>query len=249
MIVSINSFRRGVGRSNITANLAALLALAGQRVGMIDANLQSPSLHILFNQDETEITASLNDYLWGKCNIMQTVREVTPPMGVDIPGGLFLVPASTKIGEVTQMVRQGYDVNLLDAGIRHLIEALSLDVVLIDTQHGLNEETLYSIAISDALVLLLRTDRQDYRGTGITVQVARKFEVSRLMLVVNEAPAFLDFAALKLEVEQTYNSEVAAVLPHFDELMSLGSAKIFVLHYPDHPLTATLKEVANKLVT
>ena len=32
-IIAIHSFRGGTGKSNITANLAALVALAGHRVG------------------------------------------------------------------------------------------------------------------------------------------------------------------------------------------------------------------------
>jgi hypothetical protein len=40
---------------------------------------------------------------------------------------------------------------------------------------------------------------------------------------------------------------VAAVLPHFDEMMILGSANIFSLEYPDHPLTDLYRQVATKL--
>lgn len=47
-IISIHSFRGGTGKSNTTANLAALLALAGQRVGVIDTEIQSPGIHVLF---------------------------------------------------------------------------------------------------------------------------------------------------------------------------------------------------------
>jgi Mrp family chromosome partitioning ATPase len=36
-IVSIHSFRGGTGKSNTTANVAALLAQSGKRVGVIDA--------------------------------------------------------------------------------------------------------------------------------------------------------------------------------------------------------------------
>jgi septum site-determining protein MinD len=41
-IVSIHSFRGGTGKSNTTANLATLLAAAGQRVLLIDTH---PGLH------------------------------------------------------------------------------------------------------------------------------------------------------------------------------------------------------------
>ncbi|MGH2523697.1 MAG: P-loop NTPase, partial [Anaerolineales bacterium] len=62
-IVSVHSFRRGTGKSHLTANLAALLAVEGRRVGVMDTNLQSPSLRILFGLDGA--TPTLNDYVWG----------------------------------------------------------------------------------------------------------------------------------------------------------------------------------------
>ena len=68
------------------------------------------------------------------------------------------------------------------------------------------------------------------------------------MLIVNEVPATFDFTAVKSELEQAYDCEVAAVLPHFEEMMALASAKIFVLYYPNHPLTTELQQIANELV-
>ena len=84
------------------------------------------------------------------------------------------------------MLREGYDVGLLNDGFRDLIDELSLDYLLIDTHPGLNEETLLSIAISDVLVVLLRPDRQDFQGTAVTVEVARKLDVRSLVMVLNK---------------------------------------------------------------
>lgn len=43
-IVAIGSARGGVGKSSITVNLAATLALGGRKVGILDADLNSPSI-------------------------------------------------------------------------------------------------------------------------------------------------------------------------------------------------------------
>jgi len=67
------------------------------------------------------------------------------------------------------VLREGYDVGLLNDGFQSLIEELNLDVLRIDTHPGLNEETLLSIAISDTLLIILRPDQQDYQGTSVTV--------------------------------------------------------------------------------
>jgi septum site-determining protein MinD len=247
-IISVHSYRGGTGKSNITASLATLLATNGQRVGVVDTDIQSPGIHILFGLDEAEMRHSLNDYLWGTCHIKETAHDVTPRLSGDISGRVFLIPSSMKAGDIARVLREGYDVGVLRDGFQELIEALKLDVLMIDTHPGLNEETLLSIAISDALTIVLRPDQQDYQGTSVTVEVARKLDVPRLVLVVNKVPSVFDVNDVRARVEQTYGCEVAAVLPHSDEIMTLASAGIFVLRYPDHPITAALKQVAAKLV-
>ena len=247
-IISVHSYRGGTGKSNITASLATLLASNGRRVGVVDTDIQSPGIHILFGLDEAKMGHSLNDYLWGTCHIKETAHDVTPRLSEDISGRLFLIPSSMKAGDIARVLREGYDVGVLRDGFQELIEALKLDVLMIDTHPGLNEETLLSIAISDALTIVLRPDQQDYQGTSVTVEVARKLDVPRLLLVVNKVPSVFDVADVRARVEQTYGCEVAAVLPHSDEIMTLASAGIFALRYPDHPITAALKQVAAKLV-
>jgi MinD-like ATPase involved in chromosome partitioning or flagellar assembly len=247
-IISIHSFRGGTGKSNTTANIAALLASEGQRVGVIDTDIQSPGIHVLFGLVGDKINHSLNDYLWGRCDIGQAAHDVTSSGGRNMAGKLFLIPSSIQADEIVNVLREGYDVSKLTQGFRSLIKELKLDVLMIDTHPGLNEETLFSIAISHALAIIMRPDQQDYEGTGVTVEVARSLDVPRMLLVVNKTPPAFDAAAVRARVEQTYNCEVAAVLPHSDEMMNLASMGIFVLRYPDHPMTAMLQEVATKLV-
>src|SRR5574341_2415164 len=162
-------------------------------------------------------------------------------------GQVFLIPSSIKAGETARVLREGYDVGLLNDGFHKLVEELTLDVLMIDTHPGLNEETLLSIAISDALAIILRPDSQDYQGTGVTVEVARKLDVPRMVLVVNKVPQVFNMDEVKARVEKTYNCEVAAVLPHSDEMMTLASSGIFVIKYPDHPITQQYKNVVKKL--
>lgn len=77
-IISIHSFRGGTGKSNTTANVAALLASEGHRVGVVDTDIQSPGIHILFGVDQGTLDHTLNDYLWGKCSIEEAAHDVTP---------------------------------------------------------------------------------------------------------------------------------------------------------------------------
>ena len=76
-IIAVHSFRGGTGKSNTTANVSALLAAQGLRVGVIDTDIVSPGIHVLFGLHETDTGRTLNEYLWGKCKIEDTVQEVT----------------------------------------------------------------------------------------------------------------------------------------------------------------------------
>jgi septum site-determining protein MinD len=246
-IISIHSFRGGTGKSNITANIAFLLALEGRSVGVIDTDIQSPGIHILFGLAGAEITTSLNDYLWHGRDIMATALDVTPNLGADIQGRLFLIPSSTRPGQIARVLREGYDAEQLTRGLRDLVDGLELDILMIDTHPGLNEETLLSLIISHVLVIIMRPDKQDYEGTGITMQVARQLQVPCLTIVVNKAPPNLEPEAMAINVAQTYDCEVAAVLPYCEEMLTLASEGIFSIHYPDHNLTALFKRIATKL--
>ena len=243
-IVSVHSFRGGTGKSNMTANVATLLAADGRRVGVVDADIQSPGIHVLFGIDQQAMGRSLNDYLWGRCEIGAAAHDVTPRLDGGLSGRVFLIPSSSDAGDIARVMHDGYDVALLNEGVHELIKELELDALIIDTHPGLNEETLLSIAICEALAIVMRPDQQDYEGTSVAVSVARKLSVPRMVLVVNNTPAAFDLAEVKERVESAYDCDVAAVLPHSDELMVLSSRGIFALHYPDHPVTALYRQVA-----
>jgi MinD-like ATPase involved in chromosome partitioning or flagellar assembly len=248
-IVSIHSFRGGTGKSNTTANLAALLAAQGLRVGVVDSDIQSPGIHILFGLKGHEIAYALNDYLWDRCEIQEAAVDVTPQLGAPVSGAVFLIPSSIKSGEIARVLREGCDPQLLTAGFRKLIRALKLDMLVIDTHPGLNEETLLSIAISNDFVLILRPDEQDYEGSGVTVEIANALNVPRLLMVVNKAPAAYQPDEIKARVAETFGCEVAAVIPHSDELMLLASRGIFALRHPDHPVSALYRQIADRLLS
>jgi MinD-like ATPase involved in chromosome partitioning or flagellar assembly len=247
-IVSVHSFRGGTGKSNTTANLSALVAARGLRVGVIDADIQSPGIHVLFGLAGEAGLASLNDFLWHGRPIQDVALDVTDRLGGLDGGRLYLIPSSMEPGEITRVLREGYDAQRLTQGLRELVDQLALDVLFIDTHPGLNEETLLSLVISDVLLIIMRPDRQDFEGTGITARVAKELEVPRISIVVNKTPTDFDRESVAERVRTTYDCDVAAVLPHSDDLMRLGSEGVFCLRDPDHELTALYRELADRVV-
>jgi MinD-like ATPase involved in chromosome partitioning or flagellar assembly len=251
-IVSVHSFRGGTGKSNSSANLAALLASRGHRVGVVDTDVQSPGVHVLFGFDENVPGKTLNDYLYNGVDIVEAAHDVTDRIaasGAHLHDGgqLFLIPSSMKASEIAKVLRQGYDVEMLNEGFRALIEGLSLDFLVIDTHPGLNEETLLSITISDVLLLILRPDKQDYQGTAVTVDIARRLEVPELLLMVNKVPSHADRTALAADVARSYDCEVAGVLPLSEDMVTNASGGLFSLTSPDHVWSESISAVADRI--
>lgn len=248
-IVSIHSYRGGTGKSNITANLATVLALQGQRVAVVDTDVQSPGIHVVFGLEEEDLNKTLNDYLWGRSRIEDTAYDLSPKLGIEGKGSMFLVPSSVNAEEIARILIEGYNVGLLNDGFRQLVRSLNLDYLFLDTHPGLNKETLLSVAISNILILVLRPDSQDFLGTAVTVDVARQLKVRKMMMVVNKVLTSMDFAALRQQVEKTYEVTVAGILHLSEDMVLLGSKGVFSLEYPEHALSQEFKQIASQIMS
>ncbi|MFG6100267.1 MinD/ParA family protein [Leptolyngbyaceae cyanobacterium CCMR0082] len=247
-VVAIHSYRGGTGKSNTTANLAAVIASTGHRVAVIDTDIQSPGIHILFGLEPDTMNQTLNDYLWGDCTIVEAAHDITPPEVKQNQGEIFLVPSSSELADITRVLQEGYDVKLLRDGFRDLVKELNLDYIFIDTHPGLNEETLLAIAVSNILVIVLRPDKQDFQGTAVMVDLSRKLKVPKMLMVINRVLQNTDFPALSQQIAETYETDVAGLFPNCDEMMELASSDLFYLRFPEHPLSNLFKQVADQVM-
>ena len=241
-IISTHSFRGGTGKSNITANLAAMLAERGSRVGVFDTDIQSPGIHVIFGLNEESVGRTLNDYLWGNCAIEEAAYRVFEgPQG----GAVYLVPSSIDPNDIARILREKYDAGDMHNAFRDLIAALNLDYLLIDTHPGLNEETLLSIAISDSLIIILRPDQQDFQGTSVTVDVARRLRVPEIHLIVTKVPAEYATADVRAKVEAAYECPVRALLPLSTEVAQNASSAVCCQVRPQHAFSQGVRAVAD----
>jgi MinD-like ATPase involved in chromosome partitioning or flagellar assembly len=246
-VVSVHSYRGGTGKSNFTANLATTVALQGYRVGVVDTDVPSPGIHNLFSLEPEQTHQTLNNYLWSDCRIEEAAYDVTANLGLST-GQIFLVPSSVKADDIARILKDGYDVKLMNDGFRQLVKNLQLDYLFIDTHPGLSKETFLSIAICHVLLLILRPDKQDYQGTAVTIDVARQLNVRNMFLALNKVYKSLDPEILKHKVETTYGEKVAGIFPLSEDLVQVASEDIFCLKYPDHPISQEFCKVAQSIV-
>ena len=117
----------------ITANLAAQLAMEGKSVGVADADLRSPGIQRYFGLDESSMGKTLNDFLNGKCEIKDVAFNIGENVGSDegraqLAGkDIWLFPSSIRGSDISQILRKGYDVNLLNTGLQTLMKEFDLD--------------------------------------------------------------------------------------------------------------------------
>jgi MinD-like ATPase involved in chromosome partitioning or flagellar assembly len=250
-VITVHSARTGTGKSTLVANMATLLAAAGQRVGVLDTNLKACSQHRFFGLPEEQITCAFNDYLLGQCDGTQITYDVTPNLNITTDGKLWLIPATNSHNNLKRVLGEGYVVELVTDGLHELAQHLALDVLLIDTPALLSDETLLSIlslAIADTVAIVLQLDQTNYQGTGVMIDVVRTLEVPRLWLVINQVAAFFDLEAVRQRVEQVYQCEVATVFPYVDEIQALAGTDLFVLKYPQHSIIHHMGDLTRTLI-
>lgn len=247
-MLTLHSFRGGTGKSNLAANLAWLAAWRGAKVAVIDTDLQSPGIHVILGADTTGMTQTLSDFVRNRCELEDVVVDLTAQHGVGGRGGkLMLLPSSMRLEAITRILADGYDIEHLNGELSGLAERLGLDYVLIDTHPGLNRETTLCAAVSDVLALIVRPDEQDFQGTAVLVEIAKKIAVPEVTLILNKVPEGTDFEGLERKVTEAFGFPVAGALPLDSDLARLGSSGVFVAEFPNHAITRELERIADAL--
>ncbi len=241
-IITIHSFRGGTGKSNLSANLAVWTAQQGNRVAVIDTDVQSPGIHVIFGLGREKISHTLNDFLRGNCTISDTSVDLTKKLGLR-RGSLYVIPASLNAKEITRILREGYEVADLRKGFIDIVREKKLDYLFIDTHPGVDRETLLSMATTDYLFIVMRVDEQDFLGTAITIEISKKLSVPHVSLIVNMVPGIYDFENVRYEIERQFGIKVATIIPLYKQMFELGSRHLMTLKYPNHEFTKRINEI------
>ena len=248
--VSIHSYRGGTGKSNFTANVAWWMAQEGRKVGVIDTDLQSPGVHMVLQFDPERITFTLSDFLFGRCSIEEAAYDLTDDLRMprEAGGRLVLLPSSMRVEAITRIVAEGYDVGKLNDSCDVLGRELELDVLLLDTHPGLNRETMLTTAVSDLQLVLIRPDTQDFHGTAVLLEVAKRLGVPRTFLAANKVTSGLSEREMREMVSDAFDAELIACIPLSEELAGLGSRGVFSERKAGHPIARELHEVAVRIL-
>jgi flagellar biosynthesis protein FlhG len=140
-IVAVTSGKGGVGKSNVSVNLAIQLTQAGRRVALLDADLGTANADVLCNVPVGSTLAQV-------VNGQYTLKEVM----VKTPGGFYLVPGASGLANIADMSADSRK-RLVDQ--IYELEAM-VDVILIDTGAGVSSNVL-GFALSADQILVVTT--------------------------------------------------------------------------------------------
>ena len=157
-VIAITSGKGGVGKTNLTVNLAIALGKRGKRVVVIDADLGTANVDVLLGTSSRQSLMSL-----AKENVELEDVLIEGPYGVSyISGGSGMEHA----GEMTPMQRQAIFSKLSSCDDW-------ADIILVDTGAGVGRNVLDFIVASDE-VLLVTTPEPTSLTDGYAVLKAYK---------------------------------------------------------------------------
>jgi septum site-determining protein MinD len=169
-IYTITSGKGGVGKTTATANLAVALALRGQRVVAIDADIGLRNLDVVMGL-ENRIVYDLVDVIEGRCRLRQAmVRDKRMP-------DLFLLPAAQTRDKTAVQPEQMVEVCTT---LRP-----DFDFVLIDSPAGIEQGFRNAIAPADEAIVVTTPEVSAVRDADRIIGLIEAAEKESMRLVIN----------------------------------------------------------------
>lgn len=241
-VIAVASGKGGVGKTNLTANLAVTLAERGLRVWVLDADLGLANLDVVYGVRPAH---TLEHVLRGERRLAEAV--------VEGPAGVRLVPAARGTAELTALT-PAEQLAVLDE-----VDALDgeIDVLLIDVAPGISSNVLYFAAAAGETVIVTTPEPTALADAYALMKVLHaRWERHEFPVLVNMA-ANADDAAVAFDrlvrVAARFlpvRLELAGWVPYDGAVPRAVRAQTpVVLAAPDAPASRAIAAVADRLVT
>jgi len=172
-VVAITSGKGGVGKTNVTANLAVALAHLGQRVMVLDADLGLGNLDVLLGLTPVY---SLADVFAGRNTLAEAV--------VIGPAGILVLPAGSGFQDMTALTSG--QMQTLDAEMDGWQG--KLDVLLIDTGAGIGRNvTLFAMMAQEIIVVASPEPTSVTDAYALMKVLSTRYQERRFHLLVSQA--------------------------------------------------------------
>ena len=244
-IWAVTSGKGGVGKTFVSANLAAALARGGRKVLVLDADLGLANLDVVLNLFP-KIT--LHDVFTGKSTLADAILPA--------PGGFSVLLAGSGMVEYSRMTPEVRD--QLQAVIDEV--APKFDTVLLDTGAGISDVVLYTVSLAGEVLVVATPEPTSLTDAYATIKVLATTQGRRkINLVVNQTRKMGEARSVRLQLQQVVDRYVNPQLDSPVRLELLGEVpadpavrdsvqrrQLLLEHLPGAPAAVALLAVAAK---
>lgn len=171
--IAVTSGKGGVGKTNLTVNIAISLARSGKKVLLMDADMGLANVDIVLNLAPKY---TIDDVLTGKRNINDVIIEG--------PEGLHILPASSGISEMAELDRDQQMKLIKELGKLQF----RYDYLLIDTGAGISSNVLRFNASADEIFIVTTPEPTSMTDAYALMKImSTRYQISKFNLIVNQA--------------------------------------------------------------
>ncbi|WP_249729308.1 MinD/ParA family protein [Acidovorax sp. CCYZU-2555] len=190
-IIAITSGKGGVGKTFVSANLAAALTRHGLKVLVLDADLGLANLDVVLNL-YPKIT--LHDVFTGKAALEDALLAG--------PGGFSVLLAGSGMVEYSHLTPE------IRAKFLEVVEAMAprFDIVLLDTGAGISDVVLFSVSMADEVMIVATPEPTSLTDAYAAIKVlATQQKRQHMRLIINQAVRAGDGRAITGQLQQVLN--------------------------------------------
>lgn len=240
-VITITSGKGGVGKTNVTINLAIALSEQGLRVVILDADFGLANIDVLFGIIPK---FTLVDVIRNKKNILEVLSD--GPKNIRFISGGSGVEELVKLDR-SQLQRFVDNITLLDK---------IADVILIDTGAGLSENVMSFVMAADEVLLVTTPEPTSITDAYALIKmISNRDKAKKIKVVVNraenvnEANDILNKLVLVADKFLGLRLEPTGYILHDDLVVrAVKQQQPFSISFPKSQAARYVKEIALKLV-
>ena len=187
-VMAVTSGKGGVGKTFVSANLAAALAKLGHRVLVLDADLGLANLDVVLNL-YPKIT--LHDVFTGKAKLEEAI--------IRAPGGFSVLLAGSGMVEYSRLTPEVRDdfLRIMGGLVPHY------DVVLLDTGAGISDVVLFAVSLASEVLVVATPEPTSLTDAYATIKVLEGQQKRQtIRMVINQTARIGDGRAITVQLQQ-----------------------------------------------